>query len=60
MSTLEEAERRLRHGVPLRLDQVTDLLQEGVDVHALEDNFDDDDSRYVTSTIQTQEERIHE
>lgn len=39
-NTLTEAERRLRWGIPLRLDQVTDLMQEGVDASVVESRIE--------------------
>lgn len=36
MGTLQNAKATLRRGDPLPLDHVTDLMQRGVDVHALE------------------------
>ena len=37
---LEESEARLRHGVPLRLDQQVGLLSQGYDVGAIEDGIE--------------------
>ena len=51
---LKQAESRLRYGIPLRLDQVTDLMQEGIDASVVEQNIlneeeeeiDPDDEEY--------------
>ncbi|OQW34837.1 MAG: hypothetical protein A4E20_01285 [Nitrospira sp. SG-bin2] len=43
---LVQAERRLRHGVPLRLDQVTDLMQEGVDARMVQQNIEREESPF--------------
>lgn len=42
MPLIDECERRLRHGVPLRLDQQVGLLEQGYDVGAIEEQINDD------------------
>lgn len=40
---LEECESRLRHGVPLRLDQQVGLLSQGYDVGAIEELINEEE-----------------
>ena len=42
MPLIDECERRLRHGIPLRLDQQVGLLEQGYDVGAIEKQINDD------------------
>ena len=42
MPLIDECERRLRHGIPLRLDQQVGLLEQGYDVGAIEEQINDD------------------
>ncbi len=42
MPLIDECERRLRHGVPLRLDQQVGLLTQGYDVGAIEEQINDE------------------
>ncbi len=42
MPLIDECERRLRHGIPLRLDQQVGLLEQGYDVGAIEEQINDE------------------
>ena len=37
-----ECERRLRHGIPLRLDQTTGLLERGINASMVEQDIEDE------------------
>jgi hypothetical protein len=41
-SLLSECERRLEHGIPLRLDQQIGLLSQGYDVGEIEGEYEED------------------
>ncbi len=42
MPLIDECERRLRRGIPLRLDQQVGLLTQGYDVGAIEEQINDE------------------